>query len=397
VIGTSGHCTREGWAGDALVRIAVVLCFLLLGSRADAALADALVPMPSQPAGLPWPTQTWPRGELPVGLDRVAFDESTSSLFEAVGRGGLRDTRALLIARGGRMVYERYAEGFGPASRFRSWSMAKSITQSLVSILVREGKLSVDEPAPVPAWQAPGDPRREILLDDLLHMTSGLDNADGFVTGSGYVGEVLFGRGALSPAAFAATAELVHPIGTRWAYSTGTTMIVAALAGRAMGESERERLAFMRRELFDPLGMKTAVPEFDSTGHFMGGGFFYATARDWARFGYLYLRDGIWEDRRILPEGWVDYSRTPARAENNGIHGAQFWVNTEPAEGQWEMCPGAPASAFGAEGNGFQLVIMVPTHDLLVVRLGELQASEFPEQKRRIGKLIASFPPMGER
>jgi CubicO group peptidase (beta-lactamase class C family) len=174
-------------------------------------------------------------------------------------------------------------------------------------------------------------------------------------------------------------------------------MIVAALSGRIMGDGARERLGFMRRELFGPLGMKSAVPEFDSTGQFMGGGFFYATAEDWARFGYLYLRDGVWDGHRILPEGWVDYSRTPAQAENNGIHGAHFWVNAEPAEGQWVLYPGAPQSAFAAEGNGFQLVIAVPTHDLLVVRLGELQTSDFTEQRPHVGKLIASFPPMSER
>ena len=148
------------------------------------------------------------------------------------------------------------------------------------------------------------------------------------------------------------------------------TAILAAIAGRAMGEDERDRLEFMRRELFLPLGMKTVVPEFDSAGQFMGGGFVHASAEDWARFGYLYLRDGIWEDRRILPEGWVDYSRTPAPVENSGVHGAHLWVNAPPAEGQWKLVPGAPASAFSAEGSELQVVIMVPTHDLLVVRLG---------------------------
>jgi CubicO group peptidase (beta-lactamase class C family) len=361
------------------------------------ALAEVLVPLPAHPAGLPWPTEAWPRGELPVGLDRGAFEEATSSLFEGVGRGGLRDTRALLIVRGGRIVYERYAEGFGPTSRFQSWSMAKSVTQSLVGILVRMGKLVVDAPAPVPAWQTPGDPRGKVSLDDLLHMTSGLGNEDGFDTGALFVGEVLFGRGARDPAGFAEAVDVVHPPGTHWAYSTGTSMIVAAIAGRAMGEGERDRLGFMRRELFLPLGMKTVVPEFDSAGQFMGGGFFHASAEDWARFGYLYLRDGVWEDRRILPEGWVDYSRTPAPADNNGVHGAHLWVNAEPAEGQWKMYPGAPASAFGAEGSEHQAVVMVPTHDLVVVRLGTLQATDYDESRQRIGRLIASFPPLGVR
>ena len=174
-------------------------------------------------------------------------------------------------------------------------------------------------------------------------------------------------------------------------------MILAAIAGRAMGEDERDRLEFMRRELFLPLGMKTVVPEFDSAGQFMGGGFVHASAEDWARFGYLYLRDGIWEGRRILPEGWVDYCRTPAPADNNGVHGAHLWVNAEPAEGQWKQLPGAPASAFSAEGSELQAVIMVPTHDLVVVRLGALQASDYDVNRQRLGRLIASFPPLGVR
>ncbi len=319
MIGTAGRRVLAGRGGGLLVWLIAVLCFLSLGPRTQRALAEVRVPLPAHPAGLPWPTEAWPRGELPVGLDRAAFEEATSSLFEGVGRGGLRDTRALLIIRGGRIVYERYAEGFGPTSRFHSWSMAKSVTQSLVGILVRMGKLVVDAPAPVPAWQAPGDPRGEVSLDDLLHMTSGLGNEDGFESGALFVGELMFGRGARNPAAFAEAVDVEHPPGTHWAYSTGTSMILAAIAGRAMGEDERARLEFMRRELFLPLGMKTVVPEFDSAGQFMGGGFVHASAEDWARFGYLYLRDGIWDDRRILPEGWVDYCRTPAPADNNGV------------------------------------------------------------------------------
>jgi len=245
---TSAARTHRGQRISPMLGIGITLCLLLAWTRSEEALANDLVALPLQPAGVAWPTEAWPRGELPAELDRPAFEAATAGLFEGVGRGGLRDTRALLIARGGRLVYERYAEGFGPESRFQSWSMAKSITQALVGVLVREGKLAVDAPAPVPEWQAPGDPRGAVLLDHLLHMTSGLANGDGFESGAEYVGEAMFGIGATSPAAFAATAEIDYPIGTHWAYSTGTSMIVAALSGRSMGGDARERLVFMRRE-----------------------------------------------------------------------------------------------------------------------------------------------------
>lgn len=380
--------------GSALASIAALACALTLFASSGAAYD--LAPLPSHPIGLAWPTNTWPRGELPTELDQASFDENTTALFEPVGRGGLRDTRALLIVRGGEIVYEQYAAGFGPSSRFQSWSMAKSITQALVGILVREGKLELDAPIPVEAWRSPGDPRGAVTLDHMLHMISGLANDDGFATGGIFVGETLFGRGATNPSAFAEDVELAYPVGTHWAYSTGTSMIVAALAGRAIGDNGPTRLEFMRRKLFSPLGMRSAVPEFDSAGQFMGGGFFHATARDWARFGYLYLRDGLWSGRRILPEGWVDYSRTPAPAANNGVHGAHFWVNAEPAEGQWVLYPDAPDSTFAAEGNAMQAVVIVPTKDLIVVRLGELQASDFQGTRKLIGGLIASFPPRSE-
>jgi CubicO group peptidase (beta-lactamase class C family) len=373
------------------------LLVLVFASPVSRASADALVPLLAHPADLPWPTERWPRGELPPELDESAFETAIEGLFEPMGRGGLHDTRALLVIREGRILYERYAASFGPSSRFQSWSMGKSITHSLVGILIRQGKLLVDAPAAVPAWREPGDPRGDITLDDLLHMTSGLDNGDGFESGGDFIGEALFGVGALNPAAFAANVGVAHPRGTHWAYSTGSTMIVSSIAGRFMGGSERERLAFMRRELFGPLGMRSAVPEFDSAEQFLGGAFFHATARDWARFGYLYLRDGVWEGRRILPEGWADHARRRGTAENNGIHGAHFWINGEPGAGQWTMYPGAPPSAFGAEGNGMQMVIMVPTHDLIVVRLGELHTSGFLETRRLIGQLITSFPPQDPR
>ena len=163
-----------------------------------------------------------------------------------------------------------------------------------------------------------------------------------------------------------------------------------------VGGTPEALLGFLHRELLDPLGMRRTIPEFDAAGHYLGGGFVWASAHDWARFGYLYLRNGVWDGSRILPEGWLDYTTTGAPAPNNSVHTAHFWINTQARPGQFEILPGAPPSAFCASGAYGQYVCMVPTHDLLVVRLGEMQGIDWPELRSPIVELIAAFPPLPE-
>jgi CubicO group peptidase (beta-lactamase class C family) len=375
------------------VRIAALVLGLLL---AHGAAAAGPLPLPAQPAGVPWPTAGWPQGEPGPGVDRAALEAASERAFSRVGPGGVPDTRALLAIHRGVLVHERYAPGFGPDTRFHSWSMAKSVTQALVGILVGDGRLDVAAPAKVPLWQQDGDPRRELTLDQLLHMTSGLDNADnrGGEGAGGFVGALIFGEGATDQARYAADVPLAHEPDTHWAYSTGTSTIVASLVQAEVGGNARAMRAFMARRLFRPLGIRGMLGEFDAAGTFMGGGFVWAPARDWARFGYLYLRDGVWEGRRLLPEGWVDYTRTRAPAPNNTVFGAHFWLNAEPYGEQFELLPGAPESAFCATGAYGQYVCMVPSHDLLVVRLGEMHASGWPEMREPLVDLIAAFPPL---
>jgi len=373
----------------------------LLGGAFAAAGAEELVPLPVHPADLPWPTVAWPRAELPPGLDRGPFEASVERLFASRGRAGYADTRALLVVHRGRLVFERYAEGFDVGSRFQSWSMAKSVTNAFVGLLIREGRLELDAPAPVPEWSDEGDPRRAVTLRHLLQMRSGLANDDGFgeedLTRS-FVARSLFGDGATEPGAFAARVELVHPVGRHWAYSTGTSNLLARLGGLALGGGAERTRDFLRRELFAPLGMTSAQPEFALSGSFVGGAFVHATARDWARFGYLYLRDGVWDGRRILPEGWVDFSRTASPADDNAVYGAHFWLNREPPpEGQWKVLPGGPPDVFMAEGAYFQMVAVSPTRDLVAVRLGIAQGTPFPEIKEPFGPLIAAFPARARR
>jgi CubicO group peptidase (beta-lactamase class C family) len=264
----------------------------------------------------------------------------------------------------------------------------------LIGILVGDGRLAVEAPAPVEAWHAPGDPRAALTLDQLLHMSSGLANADGGVGPDSFVARLLFGEGSRDVFAYAAAAPPIHPPGAFWDYSTATSMILAGVVGHTVGGGREGMLAFLQTKLFDRLGMRSAVPEFDAAGTFMGGAFVWANARDWARFGLLYLRDGVWDGARVLPEGWVDYVRRPAPAPNNGVYGAHLWLNGEPKEQQFKPLPGGPVSAISVNGNNGQMVVIVPTHDLVVVRLGEMQASTWDSVTGEVAAAVAAFPPL---
>jgi len=367
---------------------AIAVLITLLASTAGAA-----VPMPPQPPGVLYPTDAWPVAPPGSGIDIARLDAALDAAFEPRGWNGLPDTRALLVVHHGAIIAERYAQGFGPDSRMQSWSMAKTVTQALVGILVGQKRLDLHAPAPVPAWQAKDDPRGAITLDQLLHMTSGLDNADGGTEVDSFASRLLFGPGSLDVFAYASNVPSINTPDTHWAYSTGTSMIVAGIVGRTVGGGPPEMIAFMHRELFDPIGMRTAVPEFDAAGTFLGGAWVWATARDWARIGYLYLRDGVWDGRRVLPEGWVDYSRTPAPAPNNGVYGAHLWLNLEPKPKQFAPLPGGPHSAFCLSGNGGQMVVVVPTRDLVVVRLGVTQTMTFPAVAEALAAVVATVAP----
>lgn len=320
-----------------------------------------LRPLPAQPPGTPWPAEDWPQAPLDRGvaerlqplLDRAFSDPAPAEMGE---------THAFLAVQGGQVVAERYWTGFDRESTHHSWSQAKSITQALIGILVREGRIDIHAPADVPEWQRPGDPRRAITLDQLLRMSSGLKFAEDYVdAGVSDVIEMLFGSGKDDVAAYAAKSPLIHPPGTVWSYSSGTSNLVARAAARAAGVSGEGFREFMFRELFTPIGMRSAQPKFDKAGTFIGSSFCYCTARDFARFGLLYLRDGVWDGQRIQPEDWVDYARAPTpvpETERLG-YGAHWWLGMT-----------GPGS-FSANGYEGQYTVLVPELDLILVRNGK--------------------------
>jgi CubicO group peptidase (beta-lactamase class C family) len=345
----------------------------------------ALPGLPTQPAGVPWPTAAWPDGSPSAGLARTRFDELLDQAFAAKATPRLGETHALLIVQGGRIVHEQYGDGFGPEQTYPSWSKAKSITHALVGIAVGDGLIDIHAPADAPEWRAPGDPRGAITLDQLLRMSSGLRWLEEYLPDQpSDVIAMLFGEGKDDVAAFAAKAPPEHEPGRFWYYSSGTTNIVSRALGRAIGASGPGFEAFMRERLFAPIGMASPIPKFDAAGTFIGSSYCFCTARDFARFGLLYLRDGVWEGRRILPEGWVDYARTPTwqqpgAADADGRYGAHWWLDL-----------GGPGS-FSANGYDGQYTVCVPDLDLVLVRHGATPLDKKDELKRWIGEVVDCF------
>ncbi len=303
-----------------------------------------------------------PSPEVDVAVLRSAVDWA----FSEPDSGLPRNTRAVLVVHDGRIVAERYAEGFHEDTPLIGWSMTKSVVNALIGILVREGKLSLDAPAPIPEWVGRDDPRRRITVANLLHMNSGLEFEEKYSNPLADVTYMLFG--VPGAAQFAVAKPLLAEPGTRWSYSSGTSNILTHAIRHAVGEKDHP--SFPRRALFDRIGMSSAVMETDATGTFVGSSFMYATARDWARFGLLYLQDGVWSGTRILPEGWVDFSRSPAPGAPDGKFGAHFWLRIPDEFRCGADTPDLPADAFHAVGHEGQFVTVVPSQKLVLVRLG---------------------------
>lgn len=363
-------------------------------------LAAPLVPLPAQPAGVAWPTQRWATGPLPAGVDAA----SLATLLDAVDRVDdlLGETRAVVLVHRGRLVAERYRAGFGPTTPLVSWSMAKSITQAVVGIAVRLGKLDPDQPMGNPRWSR-GDARAAIPWRQWLQMVDGQAYREIGVKNPAEsdAAKMLFGEGRRDAARYAAALPLIHRPGEHWNYNSAGIILVDDALARAVSpeaatpDARRSAMrAFMRRELFDRIGMASAQPEFDASGTFLGSALVYATAQDFARFGLLYLRGGVWDGSRILPEGWVDFARTPAPNSDANLYGAGFWV--APPDGQPRPPYGsailAPRDTFQAQGFEGQVTVIVPSKDLVLVRLGHMPEWGWRALSRWVAKVVALFP-----
>ena len=330
---------------------------------------DDLVPRP--PEELPWPLGSAPTVAELEPARREHLERVLEAAFVDPASGLPTGTHAVVVARGEALVAERYREGYGPFTPLLGWSMTKSVTASLVGVLLERGVLSaVTERAPVAAWQSEGDPRREITLEELLHMESGLEFLADYVLPWSDSLHMLFVDDDAS--GFAAAKPLEHEPGTVWSYSDGTSNILARLVRDGSGEALEEQLLFPQRAFFGPLRMSTALLGVDAQGTFVGSSLMQASARDWARFGLLYLRDGVFDGQRLLPEGWASYVARPAPRAPHGIYGAHFWRYDadDPRDTRERPVPSELGGIFYAAGHDDQYVWIDRARDLVVVRLG---------------------------
>ncbi|MDJ0921637.1 MAG: serine hydrolase [Henriciella sp.] len=353
------------------------------------ATAQPLFPLQSHPADTAWPTQQWDEGSMPAETAPVV-DALITKALSTEKEELMGETRAIIVIHEGCLVAEAYRDGFGPDTKQISWSMAKSITQALVGRAVQLGYIDdIDAPMPVP-FEA-DDPRSQITWRHWLTMTDGLDykevNAPSFAEND--VVNMMYGRGKFDVLAYAdAELPMIHTPGEVWNYSTAgyhligralqrtffdwisDEIILESMNDTAIPRADSVMSEILQKYHFATFGMD-AQPEFDTSGTFLGGSLVWASARDFAKFGYLYLRDGVWEGERLLPEGWVDFARTKSPADNVNVYGAGWWImaNGEPRS-HAQSANTLPWDAFHAGGHEGQTIWIVPSKDLVIVRLG---------------------------
>lgn len=317
-------------------------------------------------------TIPWPAGDLlpmePVkGINQELLNHSVQMAFRESDPDKPVRTRAVVVLYQGELIAEQYAPGFDRHTPMLSWSMAKSVTSALAGILVKKHMLDPEAPLPVPAWISATDGRQLIRLEHLLQQTTGLDFEENYSKPTDAT-NMLFKKGDMGN--YAAGRPLKDEPGKVFYYTSGNSNILSRVIRNVVGDTDYHM--FPARELFQPLGMHSAILEADASGTFVGSSYMFANARDWARFGLLYENDGVWNGQRILPEGWVGATTKPALAAPQGEYGYQFWLNAgQPGNPANRKFPALPADMFYADGYEGQYVFIIPSKKLVVVRLGQ--------------------------
>lgn len=364
-------------------------CTILPPGEDDVLFEPVEVPRDALPAP---DEQDWPMGDRgavgpdPEGLDREALDAALDwGMAQAE-----QNTRALVVAHDGRILGERYAPGWGPHTPQISWSQGKSITAALIGVLVRQGELQVDDPAPVPEWQGEDDPRSAIRVRHLLNMSSGLDFAN-----LGLSGPESFTRDnehmriyfdALDVFEHAVDQPLAVEPDSRWAYRNSDPLTLGKIVRDTVEARGEEYLTFPQRELFNPIGARNYVLETDAWGNFIMTGYDFGSAHDWLRFGLLHLWDGVWNGQRVLPEGWSELVSTPAPANESRGYGGLFWLNAGGAMDR------LPPDAYWAAGFMGQNTVIIPSRDVVVVRLGPSPGGSSRYLNEVIGRMLEALP-----
>ena len=341
-------------------------------------------------------SQRWPMGDalpkepLPAEINAAKLKEAVDAAFEPTE--GM--TAAFVVTWKGRLIAERYREGITSSTPLESWSMGKSLIATLMGILVRQGVYDLQQPAPIPEWQKPGDPRARIRIADIMRMSSGLriraTQDPDYDPSLGYPDHFYFYTGGINTFQYAATRPQQWPPNTVGRYRNCDPSLISYLIRLAVEKRGRQYLSFPQRALFDKIGIRTMVLETDPYGNFLTQGYEFGSGRDWARLGNLYLQDGLWNGEQILPKGFAKFVSTIApawEADKRPVYGAFFWIN---GDGGYPV----PKEAYYMAGAGGQFTMIIPSHDLVVVRLGHYRGSREGTQalRRSLALLMEAVP-----
>ncbi len=304
-----------------------------------------------------------PKDTVFATIDYAKLNATVANAFDKKGAVKKR-TRSILVIYKNKIIAEKYDTGFTKNSKILGWSMTKSITSALFGVLDKQGKFDIYKPAPIPEWA--NDERKIITTNDLLHMNSGLEWEEQY-------DKICDATQMLFQAEDMTRVQLEKPAvykpNTHWNYSSGTTNLLSGIL-RKQFKTQQEYLDFWYAAFIDKMGMNSMLVETDMKGHFVGSSYGWATTRDWAKFGLLYLHKGNWNGEQILNESWVKYTATPTNT-SNGQYGAQFWLNAG------RKFPDVPKDMFYCSGYQGQMIAVFPSHDLVIVRLGLKEDPEF--------------------
>jgi CubicO group peptidase (beta-lactamase class C family) len=318
--------------------------------------------------------QPWPMGDridsspLSAGIDKATLDAAVDAAFSDPAAL----TAAFVVVHKGRLIAERYMPGITKDTQLESWSMGKSIVSTLFALLVKDGTYTLEQSAPVPVWQSPGDPRSAIRPMDLLRMSGGLkflaEQDPDYTPDKGYPDHFYIYTGAVNAFEYSINRPLQFPPNTEGRYRNSDPLTIGYLIKQAVTKRGEEYLSWPQRALFDRIGIRRQVMETDPYGNIILTGYDYGTARNWARLGLLYEQDGMWQATRLLPEGWTKFVSTLAPAWKRPVYGGLFWVN---GDGAWNL----PKDAYFMAGAGGQNTFVVPSHGLVIVRMGHFRGA----------------------
>ncbi len=332
-----------------------------------------------------WPMGNLTRDTILQDVNYELLNKTVEDAFTEPGEEKNRRTRAILVIYDGQIIAEKYSEGFDKNTRQLGWSMAKSVTNSLIGILVRDGKLSLNDAPPFEEWK--NDNRSALTIHNLMQMSSGLNWEENYSKPSDATNMLFKTKDA---GLFASHAKLTHEPGKVFQYSSGTSNMLAWIVRNAVGDSGY--YSFASERLFKKTGMHSMILEPDAGGTYVGSSYAFATPRDWARFGLLFLNDGMFNAERILPEGWSEYSSTPCEGADMGQYGAQFWLNAgSKTDVVKRYYPDVPTDLYWADGYEGQNVFILPSKDLVVVKLSQ-SSGNYLDDNKFLADIIKALP-----